>query len=133
MTNSDRKNIRIRFQPSPDSQLGQVLEYMHLRGYDLNKEAGDLLIARFLSFALKEEIETPEDLQAAKNMASDCIGKLTGFIYSIREAYQLPPLAASLIQSTNFIPIAENEPEPEAEPKEPRNQIEDSFRRMFGD
>jgi len=45
----------------------------------------------------------------------------------------LPPLAASLIQSTNFIPIAENEPEPEAEPKEPRNQIEDSFRRMFGD
>ncbi|MCY7285906.1 MAG: hypothetical protein LH679_21265 [Cyanobacteria bacterium CAN_BIN43] len=138
MTNSNHDE-RIRFRHSPDSHLGQVITYMHLRGYDLNKETEDLLIARFLPFALREKSETSADVEAAKNMASDCIGKLTGFIYSIREAYQLQPLTTSFIPSTNFIPIPENEPEPEPElelkpkPKEPRNQIEDSFRRMFGD
>jgi hypothetical protein len=126
MTNSNHDET-IRFRHSPDSQLGKVLEYMRLQGYDLKKEAEYLLIARFLPFALKEEIETLEDLQAAKNMAFDCIGKLTGFIYSIREAYQLPSLADSLTQGTNSIPVAKEEPELKDHP------IEDDFRSyMFG-
>jgi len=138
VTNS-KHDERIRFRHSHDSHLGQVITYMHLRGYDLSKEAEDLLIARFLPFALRENSATSTDVEAAKNIAADCIGKLTGFIYSIREAYQLPPLTTSFIPSTNLIPTPENEPEPESElelklkTKEPRNQIEDSFRRMFGD
>lgn len=140
MTNFDRLDEKMRFQPFSDSQLGQTILYMRHRGYDLSQEAEDLLIARFLPFALREQSETPADLQAATHIACNCIGKLSGIIQAMREAYQLQPLTPKVIPNDNasISQISgsnedDGKDELEPEPKEPRNHIEDSFHRMFGE
>jgi hypothetical protein len=97
MTDPKRMDVKIRFQPYPHHQLGQVLLYLERRGYDRIKEAEKLLISRFLPFALKEQSEQQDvDRQAATHIAHECMSQLSGAIQAIREIYQLqPPIPAS--------------------------------------
>jgi hypothetical protein len=106
MTEPKRMDIRIRFQPYPHHQLGQTLLYMQLRGYDPTQEAENLLISRFLPFALKEQIERDPDCPSAAYVAQVCIGRLSGTIQAIREVYQLQPSTAGVPSNTEALAIA---------------------------
>jgi hypothetical protein len=137
MKNTDRLNLRIRFQPTPQSHLGQVLEYLKRRGYDIDREVKALLIVQFLPFALRDKLESETDRRAALLIAHDCIGQLSGMVQAIQAIYQVPFPLFPAQPPTQAVPVSAVPEaiaaEPESEIEKPRGQIEDSFRRMFGD
>jgi hypothetical protein len=128
MTHFDRIDIKLRLQPTPDSHLGQTIAYLRSRGYDLSKEVENLLIARFLPFALKDQA----DPQTASDMACDCMGKLAGFTHAIEICYQLQPSMPPTINEPSAIPLPEPSDGREVQ-KQPHHPIQDQFLRMFGE
>jgi hypothetical protein len=91
MNDSQRLDVKIRFQPYPHHQLGQVLLYLDRRGYDRTKEAEKLFISRFLPFALHEQEDlSGNDRQAAIQTAQDCMIQMSGAAQAIQAMYQLP-------------------------------------------